>query len=78
MKVALLAGRQVASPLPCQHFLMSPLVRMCGRSGAREAGAHLSQALEEGAGAATGRSFFWGVGRMWLIGVTESCPFSVH
>lgn len=37
----------------------------------REAGAHLSQALEEGAGAATRWGFFWGVGGMWLVGVTE-------
>lgn len=37
----------------------------------REAGAHLSQALEEGAGAATRRGFLWGVGGMWLKGVTE-------
>ena len=44
---------------------------MRGRSGAREAGAHLSQALEEGAGAATRWSFFGEVGGMWPIGVTE-------
>lgn len=38
MKVAGLAGRQVASPLRCQHFLMSPSVRMWRRGGAEKLG----------------------------------------
>lgn len=33
MKVVRLAGRQVASPLPCQHFLMSPQLERVGGVG---------------------------------------------
>lgn len=50
MKVARLARRQVASPPALSALFNVPSVRMCGRSGVREAGAHLSQALEEGLG----------------------------
>lgn len=38
MKVARLAGRQVASPLPCQHFLMSPWLGCVGGVGQRSWG----------------------------------------
>lgn len=52
-------GGQAGGLSPALSALFNvPLVRMCGRSGAREAGAHLSQALEEGAGAAMRRGFF--------------------
>lgn len=37
MKVARLAARQVASPLPCQHFLMSPWLGCVG-GGAEKLG----------------------------------------
>lgn len=68
MKVARLAGRQVASPLPCQHFLMSPWLECVGGVRLGEAGAHLSQAPRRGWGQPRGGVSFCGVGGMRLRG----------
>lgn len=72
-------GRDESGPTGGQAGGLSPALSAlfnvpwleCVGGGAREAGAHLSQALEEGAGAATRRGFLRGVGGMWLQGVTE-------
>jgi len=70
MKVARLASRQVASPLPCQHFLMSPWLECVGGMGRGKLELTFPRPWR-GAGAARR----WGCsqwdGRNVVIGVTE-------
>lgn len=65
MKAARLVSRQVASPLPCQHFLMSPWLECAGGLGRGEPELTFPRPWGRGWGC-----FWWG-GRKAVRGVTE-------
>lgn len=64
MKVARLASRQVASPLPCQHFLMSPWLECVGGVGRGKLELTFPRPWGRGLGQPRGGVAFGGVGGM--------------
>ena len=64
MKVARLASRQVASPLPCQHFLMSSWLECVGGVGRGKLELTFPRPWGRGLGQPRGGVAFGGVGGM--------------